>query len=94
MARCKNVGGALAGDLGGDGGDDRPCRLTGAEKGKKVVTKKRKIVDRDTKIARAVVAELRQSRQVVVEALLGLGLSFHLHSGMLFFSWNNSMVLL
>jgi hypothetical protein len=54
MARCKNVGGALAGASGGDGGDDKPHRLIAAEKGKKVVTKKRKIADRDTKIARAI----------------------------------------
>ena len=54
MARCKNVGGALAGASGGGDGDDRPRHLTAAEKGKKVITKKRKIVDRDTETARAV----------------------------------------
>ena len=37
MARCKNVSGLTAGKggtPGGDGGDDRPRRLTTAEKGK------------------------------------------------------------
>ena len=54
MAYCKNVGGAPAGASRGDGGDERPCCLTVAKKGKKVVIKKRKITDRDTKTARAV----------------------------------------
>jgi hypothetical protein len=56
MAHCKNVGGALAGASGVDNGDDRPCRLTTIENGKKVVSKKRKITDRDTEIARVVAA--------------------------------------
>jgi hypothetical protein len=60
MACCKNVGGApasaLGGALGGDRGDDRPCQFTAAEKGKKVVNKKRKITDREVEIARAVAA--------------------------------------
>jgi hypothetical protein len=40
MAHGKNIDGAPASAPGGDGGDDRPCRLTIAEKGKKVVSKK------------------------------------------------------
>jgi len=50
MARCKYISGPTAGSggtLGGDGGDDRPRRLTTVEKGrgKKVMTKKRKAND-------------------------------------------------
>jgi hypothetical protein len=56
MAHCQNIVGALVGALGGDYGDNRPRHLTTAEKGKKVVTKKRKIVDRDTETIRAVAA--------------------------------------
>jgi hypothetical protein len=52
MAHCKNVVGAPAGALGGYCGDNKPCHLTTNEKGKKVVTKKRKIVDRDTETIR------------------------------------------
>jgi len=58
MARCKNVSGApassRAGTPGGDGGDDRPRCLTTSEKGKKVVSKKRKSTNRDTEAARVV----------------------------------------
>ena len=55
MAYCKNVSGPTTGSggtPGGDGGDDRPCRLTAAEKGKgkKVMTKKRKTNDREAEI--------------------------------------------
>jgi len=56
MARCKNVSG-LTGGSGGtprcDGGDDRPRRLTIAEKGKgkKVLAKKRKASDCEAEVA-------------------------------------------
>ena len=61
MARCKNVSGSTTGSCGtprGDGGDDKPCRLTTTEKGKgkKVITKKRKASDREAEIAEAVAA--------------------------------------
>jgi len=52
MARCKNVSGPTAGSggtPGGDGGDDRPRRLTAAEKGKrkKVMTRRgRPVIER------------------------------------------------
>jgi len=61
MACCKNVSGLIAGSGGtpGDnGGDDRPRRLTAAEKGKgkKVLAKKRKASDQEAEVARAVAA--------------------------------------
>jgi hypothetical protein len=56
MAHCKNVGGAPIGASGGDGGDDGPHHLTTAEKGKKVVSKKTKITNKETETARAVIA--------------------------------------
>jgi len=59
MACCKNIGGAPASALGGapgGDGDDRPRRLTAIEKGKKVVSKKRKVSDREAEAARAVPA--------------------------------------
>ena len=61
MARCKNVSGPTAGSggtLGRNGGDDRPRRLTTVEKGKgkKVMTKKRIVSDREAEVAEAVAA--------------------------------------
>ena len=61
MACCKNVSGPTdgsGGTPGGDGGDDRPHRLTAAQKGKgkKVMTKKRKASDREVEVAEAVAA--------------------------------------
>ena len=61
MARCKNVScliGGSGGTPGGDGGDNRPHRLTAAEKGKgkKVLAKKRKASDHEAEVARAVAA--------------------------------------
>jgi len=61
MAHCKNVSGSTAGSggtPGGDGGDDRPSRLTATEmgKGKKVMTNKRKASDREAEVAKAVAA--------------------------------------
>jgi len=61
MARTKNVSGPAAGSggsPGGDGGGDRPRRLSTVEKGKgkKLATKKRKASDRETEVAEAVAA--------------------------------------
>jgi len=59
MAHCKNVGGVLActlgGAPGGDGGD-RPHCFTVGEKRKKVVSKKRKVSDREAEATRVVAA--------------------------------------
>ena len=57
MTRCKNVSGPASGGggtLGDDGGGDRPRRFTAAEKGKKVLAKKRKASDGEVEVARAV----------------------------------------
>jgi len=60
MACCKNIGGGPASGRGGtpigDGCDDRPCCFIAAEKGKKVISKKRKASDREAEVARAVAA--------------------------------------
>jgi hypothetical protein len=59
LARYKNVSGPTAsagGSPGGDGGGDPPCRLSAAEKGKKLATKKRKASDSEAEVAEAVAA--------------------------------------
>jgi hypothetical protein len=73
MACCRNIGGAPARALGGDSGDDRPRRLIAAEKGKKVVTKKRKIADRDTETARVVVGASKAAEAGCRRGILRIG---------------------
>jgi hypothetical protein len=58
---------------GGEGGDDRPCHLTAIEKGKKVVTKKRKIADRDTEMARAFAAAAKSAKACCRRGALRIG---------------------
>jgi len=78
MARCKNVSGPTAasgGTPGGDGGDDKPHRLTAVEKGKgkKVMTKKRKASDREAEIAKAVAAATEAAERGCRSGALRIG---------------------